>query len=356
MQSNNDFSVGGSISVNCHGWQHNQPPIASTVESFRIMLADGTVQTCSRSENTELFGLVLGGYGLFGIVLDVNLRIVPNVAYRADVEYVRYDQYTERFRALVDGSSDAGMVYGRLRVVPGETTFLRDAILTVYRKVDCKPEEIPPLKVAGKPGIRRVVYRAQIGSDRGKALRWQLETMFGERKGDSLVSRNQLINEHAQVYQERNADRTDILHEYFIPTAAFARFLDSAHEIIPRHKGDLLNVTVRNLKADPDSFLRYADQDMFAFVLLFNQEQTPEAESSMQAMTRELIDAAIACGGRYYLPYRLHATQAQFEAAYPRAAAFFELKRKYDPNERFQNSFYRTYGALATVPPEKTEQ
>ena len=31
MQSNNSFSVGGSISVNCHGWQPNSPPIASTV-------------------------------------------------------------------------------------------------------------------------------------------------------------------------------------------------------------------------------------------------------------------------------------------------------------------------------------
>src|SRR5262245_20808956 len=34
MQSNNSFSVGGSISVNCHGWQTNAPPIASTVESL----------------------------------------------------------------------------------------------------------------------------------------------------------------------------------------------------------------------------------------------------------------------------------------------------------------------------------
>ena len=39
MQSNDDFSVGGSLSVNCHGWQFNRPPIASTVQSFRLMRA-----------------------------------------------------------------------------------------------------------------------------------------------------------------------------------------------------------------------------------------------------------------------------------------------------------------------------
>lgn len=55
MQSNNSFSVGGSLSVNCHGWQFDRPPIASTVESFRLMLADGSVVRCSRHENAELF-------------------------------------------------------------------------------------------------------------------------------------------------------------------------------------------------------------------------------------------------------------------------------------------------------------
>ena len=65
----------------------------------------------------------------------------------------------------------------------------------------------------------------------------------------------------------------------------------------------------------------------------------------MAAMTRDLIDAALDLGGRYYLPYRLHATADQFRRAYPQAAPFFALKRKYDPKELFQNQFYLTYGA-----------
>jgi FAD/FMN-containing dehydrogenase len=76
MQSNDDFSIGGSLSVNCHGWQFNRPPIDCTVQSFRLMLADGTIVKCSRTENQELFSLVLGGYGLFGIILDADLRVV----------------------------------------------------------------------------------------------------------------------------------------------------------------------------------------------------------------------------------------------------------------------------------------
>ncbi|HIK61643.1 MAG TPA: FAD-binding oxidoreductase, partial [Planctomycetes bacterium] len=57
MQSNNSFSVGGSLGANCHGWQHGRPPICDTVQSFRLMKADGSIVTCSRSQNRELFSL-----------------------------------------------------------------------------------------------------------------------------------------------------------------------------------------------------------------------------------------------------------------------------------------------------------
>ena len=70
---------------------------------------------------------------------------------------------------------------------------------------------------------------------------------------------------------------------------------------------------------------------MFAFVMLFLQDRTVGGERHMQAMTSELIDAAILSRGSYYLPYRLHASQKQFEQAYPNAAEFFRAKRAHDP-------------------------
>jgi FAD/FMN-containing dehydrogenase len=341
MQSNNNFSVGGSLSVNCHGWQQNRPPIASTVESLRLMKADGTIARCSRDDNAELFSLVLGGYGLFGVILDAELRVVPNERYHAEVEVLPAEQYVSRFAQKVNGAGDVGMVYGRLCIAPGEDTFLREAILTVFRRV---PGEIPPLGAPGYTSLRRAVYRAQIDSNAGKEVRWKAEKRLGEQITATICSRNQLLNEEAEVYQEHNADRTDILHEYFIPPDRVGKFLERAHAIIPEHHGDLLNVTIRNVLADKDTFLRYADQDLFAFVMLFSQPSTPIADSRMEVMTQELIEAALDCGGRYYLPYRLHATKAQFSRAYPQAAGFFERKRRYDREELFQNQFYRKYG------------
>ena len=151
MQSNNNFTVGGSISVNCHGWQHDQPPIASTVESFRLMRADGTVVSCSRGESAELFSLVLGGYGLFGVVLDVELKVVPNERYTPEAERFAAEEYPERFAEKLRDANDIGMAYGRLCVIPGDDTFLRDAVLVVFRRAPCPPQDLPPLALWASP-------------------------------------------------------------------------------------------------------------------------------------------------------------------------------------------------------------
>ncbi len=337
MQSNNDFSVGGTMSANAHGWQHDSPPFASTVESFRLMLADGTVVQCSRQENTELFSLVLGGYGLFGVILDVNLRVVPNELYSAQRTIIPSEDYVETYQQQV--SADVGMVYGRLSIAPD--SFLKEAILTTYQKVAAEPEV--SLTNPSQAGLARTVFRGSVDSDYGKQLRWQLEKSSGGEAG-TRVSRNQIMNRPSTLFENHRQTETDILHEYFIPPESLERFLEKCREIIPKYKLDLLNVTVRNVELDSDSFLRYADQEMVGLVMLFHQQRSVSDEAEMQALTQELVEAALEVGGRYYLPYRLHSTPEQFQRAYPQATEFFQLKRQYDPDETFQNYFYTKYG------------
>jgi hypothetical protein len=129
------------------------------------------------------------------------------------------------------------------------------------------------------------------------------------------------LNEPLDVFANRSAESTDILHEYFVPPESFDALVVQLRLIITKHKGDLLNVTVRDVLRDDDTVLRYADRDMFALVLLFNQPRTAEGDASMEAMTRDLIDAVVRLGGRFYLPYRLHATSKQLRNAYPRSPA-----------------------------------
>ncbi|MBV9464362.1 MAG: FAD-binding oxidoreductase [Verrucomicrobiae bacterium] len=340
MQSDNNFSVGGSLSVNCHGWQYDRPPISSTVESFRLMKADGTVVGCSRTENSELFSLALGGYGLFGIILDADLRVVPNQRLRLEQQLVPLDDALKSFDRQVREKPGVSMVYARLDITP--QNLFRQVIINLFY-----PEargEIPSLAEPEFLKFRRAMFRGSVDSDYGKDLRWRAETKLQPRLAGKIFSRNQLLNESADWFLDHSSQTTDILHEYFIPRAGAMDFLADLKRIIPARRADLLNVTVRQINEDKDTFLRYADRPVIAFVMFFNMKRTPEADTKMESMTGEIIEAAIQRGGRYYLPYRLHATRDQFHRAYPQASRFFELKRKYDPNELFQNQFYVKYG------------
>jgi FAD/FMN-containing dehydrogenase len=341
MQSDNTFSVGGSLSVNCHGWQFGRPPIASTVENLRLMQADGSIVRCSRTENQELFSLVLGGYGLFGIILDTELHVVPNERYRLEQFIVPVNEALATYEKKVRQHPEAVMVYARMGIVPDD--FLNEVILNVFYRDPTADGRIPELTEAGLVGIRRSLFRGSVGSDYGKELRWQAEARLQPHLSERHFSRNQLLNEGSEIYQNRSAESTDILHEYFIPLQNVEPFVVDLRAIIPRHRCDLLNITVRGIETDDDSFLRYADQPVIAFVMLFNQPLTAEGDGRMQSLTHDLIDAALSHGGRYYLPYRLHATPEQFRRAYPQTGEFFALKLKYDPDELFQNQFYVKY-------------
>jgi len=341
MQSNNSFTVGGSLSVNCHGWTYGRPPIASTVESFRLLKADGSVVRCSRTENAELFSLALGGYGLFGVILDADLKVVPNARYRLEQHVVPIGEALPTFEAKVEGRPEVAMAYARMNVAPD--AFLREVIINAFVE---EPGEIPPLLEPGNAELRRAIFRGSAGSDYGKEFRWSAETKLQPGIAAEAFSRNQLLNESADVFRNRTADTVDILHEYFVPRDRIVPFVAAMQEIVPRHDADLLNVTIRSVNADTDTFLRYADRPVIAFVMLFVQGKTPAGEAAMQALARELTDAALAADGRYYLPYRLHATPKQFHAAYPQATDFFALKRSHDPGELFQNGFYLRYGKM----------
>jgi FAD/FMN-containing dehydrogenase len=347
MQSNNSFSVGGSISVNCHGWQFGRPPICDTVEGFRLMKADGAVVYCSREEHQELFSLVLGGYGLFGIILEVDLQVVPNKKYRVVQHVVSSVEAINLFDEEVAGKPDVAMAYGRMRV--DAENFLDEMTISIlYRDAD-GPTHQGDVQPAGLRRLRRHLFRGSIGNNYGKKLRWWAETKLQPLVQRDEIWRNDLMSEAVEVFENRKGNAVDILHEYFIPREGVDAFSIALRQIIPEEEADLLNVTIRHIEPDNDTFLRYADQQMFAFVMLFHQERDQAGDDKMAELTRRLIDAALAVQGRYYLPYRLHATPAQFEAAYPQARTFFELKRKYDPSEIFRNQFYEKYGTFHSV-------
>src|SRR5215204_7527715 len=69
------LSIGGAVAANVHGRGLRMKPFVNDIESFVLVDGRGNARTCSRSENSELFRLAVGGYGLFGALSTVKLRL-----------------------------------------------------------------------------------------------------------------------------------------------------------------------------------------------------------------------------------------------------------------------------------------
>ncbi|HWB60501.1 MAG TPA: FAD-binding oxidoreductase, partial [Chthoniobacteraceae bacterium] len=201
MQSSNDFTVGGSLSVNCHGWQPHSPPIDSTVESFRIITAEGKILRCSRTENTELFSLALGGYGLFGIILDADLRVAPNVFYTSTRYKVKPADYAALYEKVARGDPSVGLSYGRISIAPA--SFLDDAFIVVLKKDPDGGIAKNTLAIAEPHRLERIIFRGSVGSEYGKNLCWRIESFIGGEAAGTH-SRNQIMNEPSEWISNRD--------------------------------------------------------------------------------------------------------------------------------------------------------
>jgi hypothetical protein len=342
MQSNNDFGVASTFCVNAHGWPTPHGPFGSTVKSLRMILADGSIVTCSRTENADLFAHAMGGYGLFGIILDLDVEMTPNLLLVPTAERMPAEEFAHRFIAAVSRDPSVKMAYGRLSLT--RNRFFEDALLTVYRPQPSPPAQLPAARHdTPLTGWLDYIYRAQIGHEAVKALRWQMETRLNPAISSAPITRNTLMNEPVSNLANNDSKRTDILHEYFVAPDQFEDFLHVCRDVIPKAKAEFINVTLRYVDADRTSRLAYAPDPRISAVMSFSQAMTTDGEVDMMVMTERLIDAVLSIGGTFYLPYRLHARRDQVEQAYPASSAFIARKREYDPGLLFRNAMWTTY-------------
>lgn len=357
MQSRDIFTLGGSISVNAHGMDHKSGSVGSTIRSMRLMLPDGTIVRVSRTENSELFDLVVGGYGLFGVILDVELEVTDNVIYESGYRYIDYTEFPEIFDNELVSDPRLGLFYGHLSTA--KESLLQDMILYIYTQVNAPDAVTSPLEEDSNTRLIRFVLNFSKLGDFPMTMKWLVEKHIGPlmractvtrnqamKDGEAcLVSRNDLTHESGMYLRNNLKNDTDILHEYFIPHAQFIPFVDGLRKVVQENDVNLLNASVRVVRPE-HNFLNYAPTDMYSIVLYINQPTTAEGNEKMGVITRELIDLTISLDGRFYLPYQLHYTPEQLQRSYPEIAAFFEAKKVYDPHNLFTNTFYEKYSKL----------
>lgn len=345
MQDSYIFSIGGSLSADVHGEDFRAGAIDNTVIAFHLILANGKKVLVTPTVNPKLWQAVIGGYGVLGVISDVTFQLTDNDLLQGHYYETDIDHFVPYFQKSILPDQDTIFFYGRLDIAPGQH-FLREMYIITSSDTHELPEEPTALNNPERMDfIITPLFNWSRHSSFGKSIRWSLEKqVIKDKYGRYALPRNDIMRKaihFATDYQQEG--HADWLQEYFIPVDQLPQFINVLRDVAEKNDINLLNANIRYIPKDTRILLPYAKTDCFSVVLYFDQDLSPDAVRQAQAWTQELINAALARGGSYYLTYQDFATQQQFETAYPGYEKFDQIKHEYDPTGIFTNKFYQKY-------------
>ncbi len=342
------MSIGGALAANVHGSGLRLAPFVGDVESFVLVDAQGIPRTCDRQMNLDLFRLVIGGYGLFGIIASVRLRL----ASRRKLELVAEIIEVEDLVPAVEKRIAEGFLYGNFQYATDESSddFLRKGIFSCYRPADEGKlvRDRQPEPSEGR--WRELLYLAH--TDKKRA--------FELYAADSLSTSGQIYwsdthqlaayikNYHAWLDQQLGATdgATEVLVEFFVPRKRLVRFLEDVRKDFRENKVNVVFGSIRFVERDDETFLAWARERYACVVFNLHTVHAPPGLERAAQTFRRLVNLTIRSGGTYYLTYHPWATRKQVEASYPQFPEFLRQKLRYDPGEVFQSDWYRHYKAM----------
>src|SRR6476660_9951394 len=340
------FTLGGSLSSNVHGRGLRMKPLISNIEAFTLINADGTSIRCSREENSELFRLAIGGYGLFGFIDTVTLRLVPRQKLRRVVEIIRADDVPKRFEERIAQK----FLYGDFQFSIDEKSpdFLQRGVFSCYEPISEDEPIVAKKELRDEDWLEllRLAY-----TDREKAFK-RYSDYYLSTNGQTYWSDTNQLSAYLPNYALKireligGEESSLIITEIYVPRPDLPEFLAHAAELLRANHTIVIYGTVRLIEKDDESLLAWAREPYACVIFNLLTFHTPSAIEASARSFRGLIDLAIGRNGSYYLTYHKFAKPGQVMACYPQFKEFLDLKRKYDPAERFQSDWYRYYKKL----------
>lgn len=344
------LSIGGALAANIHGRGLNLKPIIGDVEAFVLVDSEGKILRCSRSENAELFGLAIGGYGLFGIIARVTLRLAP----RRKLERVVCVADLCDLMPSFEKRRDDGFLYGDFQfMTDGESDgFLRRGVFSCYRPVTDDAAAVVPEnhKELSPDDWKQLLYLAHANRQRAFEL---YSSHYLSTDGQLYWSDTHQLSVYLEDYH-RDLDKqlgttergSEMITEVYVPRERLAAFMEETRADFRARETELIYGTIRLIEKDDESFLAWAKEAYACIVFNLHVAHTAAGIEKAKDDFRRLIDRAIRYGGSYYLTYHRWATREQVLACYPKFQEFLRLKQRYDSAEVFQSDWYRHHRTL----------
>lgn len=352
-------TVGGAASMNIHGKNNFAVgTFGDAIDEFDLMTADGELVTANRERNSDLFHAAIGGLGMLGVFTRVVLRTkrvhsgFVRVRAQSSRNLGEMMAYMEAHRADADylvgwidcfGAGEGlgrGLIHHANYLGEGEDPDPADS-LRVER------QELPA-------NILGVIPKGEV---------WRLLRCFNHDLGMRCINFAKYqagkLEAHGDPYLQSHAGFAFLLdyvpnwkwaygrqrgsgliqYQTFLPKerahAVFTRLLEDCQRagLVP-----YLGVFKRHR---PDPFWLTHAVDGWSFAMDF--KVTPSRREDLWAHCARMTDVVVEAGGRFYFAKDLVLSSGDPRRFFParRLADFGELKRRLDPEGRFETDLWR---------------
>ncbi|MFN8591748.1 MAG: FAD-binding oxidoreductase [Thermomicrobiales bacterium] len=343
-----DLTIGGAVSANVHGRVLGHGPIVADVIGLTVIDAEGIARCCSRTENAELFRLAIGGYGLFGPLTSIRLRLRRRSKVRRTVRPCAIDAAVPALEAAAAG----GLGYGdfQFAIDPGGDDFLRMGICSTYGPVSADTPILADQRALSREDWETLFWLAHTDPRRASdaytghylatdgQLYWSDRHQFADYHPGYHAALDRRL--HAAVAG------SEMITELYVPRPALPAFMADVAADLRQHGDQVIYGTVRLIERDRETFLAWAREPWACVVINLHVDHSPDGIHRATKAFRRLIARALSYRGSFYLTYHRWATREQVRAAYPQFVSFLREKHRYDPMERFQSDWYRHYRGM----------
>ncbi|NOS55349.1 MAG: FAD-binding protein, partial [Cyclobacteriaceae bacterium] len=236
MQTYANFTVGGSVSVNCHGRYIGHGPIVSSVLELKLVTASGEVMTANRNQNPEVFATAIGGYGGIGVLVEVTLQLVDNVKVERQTSLVQVNDYNDFFNSTI--RNDKTVIFQNGDLYPPNFDLINSV---AWRKTDKALTDTVRVNPAGENyWLERQVMRLVSSGKAGKWIRrnWIDPILY---RSEKVLWRNREASyDVAELEPKSREESTYVLQEYFIPVNSIRSFIPKMKAIYDRYHVNII--------------------------------------------------------------------------------------------------------------------
>jgi FAD/FMN-containing dehydrogenase len=342
------LTIGGALSANIHGRGLRLKPFVADIESFDLVDPTGALVTCSRSLNPRLFSLAVGGYGLFGAIARVTLRLTDRHKVERRVTIARVDDLPFLFEERIAQGYEFGDC--QFAIDPSSEEFLQSGVFSCYRPVG-EDRPIPADQRALTPtDWQRLLLLAHRDKSRAFAeyAHYYMGTDGQLYWSDTHQMSHYLDDYHPGLDQQLDArvKGSEMISELYVRRSDLPAFMTRVRQDARANDFNIIYGTIRIIEREEETLLAWAREPWACVVFNLHVDHTAAGLRKAQWDFRMLIDRAAEFGGSYYLTYHRWATGEQVERCHPRMREFLRAKHEHDPAGVFWSDWYEHHARL----------